>query len=335
MTPVSGKISAMFEVVSICDDQESSTMSQEDGRSSEVELQGPHRIPSIIDDVMALYFRRDSAERERQEQLSALLPRSYLSNNRSIIGGWMLEVADELALAPTTIHSAMQYMDRCVAAHPRMSKSKYQLAALSSIILACKQDEMYPSPSLAEMAAYANNQYSVEQIKKMEIAILNTLEWNLTTVTPCHFLDYFIEYASSEQPLTDRQIEHNLRSMFFSSSENPTIYMRRRSDLWDREEIINRSQFLVDMSFHSKDIVDHFTPSQIAVAAIVAARTILRMDTVFPTPLSNVSGYEMQTISTLVGRFVQDFNFRQLDYNYRFGSQPLETESDAGPSGGC
>lgn len=67
---------------------------------------------------------------------------------------------------------------------------------VSALLIACKYEEIW-APEVNEFILFSDNAYTREQILKMEKAILNRLEWNLTVPTPYVFLVLFAMAASS------------------------------------------------------------------------------------------------------------------------------------------
>lgn len=68
-----------------------------------------------------------------------------------------------------------------------VSRSKLQLVGVTAMLVASKYEEMY-APEIADFVYITDNAYSKSDIRKMEILILKTLEFNLGRPLPLHFL---------------------------------------------------------------------------------------------------------------------------------------------------
>ena len=63
----------------------------------------------------------------------------------------------------------------------------------------------------------SDSAYTREQILKMEKAILNRLEWNLTVPTPYVFLVRFAKAASSSDHKNDKEVKEELQIFTYTA----------------------------------------------------------------------------------------------------------------------
>lgn len=66
-------------------------------------------------------------------------------------------------------------------------QQELQLVSVCALLIACKYEEIW-APEVNDFILFSDNTYTREQILRMEKAILNMLEWNLTVPTPYVFL---------------------------------------------------------------------------------------------------------------------------------------------------
>lgn len=96
-------------------------------------------------------------------------------NMRAILLNWIIEVSDDFGLKRSTFHYAANYIDRYLAACPDISVKSLQLVGLTALDLATKLEEIF-IPGLKDFALVALNNYSVEDIQKMELHMLKVIK---------------------------------------------------------------------------------------------------------------------------------------------------------------
>ncbi|OQV25219.1 putative G1/S-specific cyclin-D3 [Hypsibius exemplaris] len=108
---------------------------------------------------------------------------------REMLGLWMCQVCAfrEADLFP----SAISVCDRFLARFNLTSDDQIQLVGAASLHLASKLRETEPMTT-SEVLYYTDDSYSVDNMRDIETIILDTLQFDLISVTPGHFLDAFI-----------------------------------------------------------------------------------------------------------------------------------------------
>ncbi|CAF1264206.1 unnamed protein product [Adineta steineri] len=120
---------------------------------------------------------------------------------RAILIDWLSEVADEYKLYSETLHLAVNFLDRFLS---RMSvtKSKFQLIGTTALYLAAKCEEVYP-PNAGEFAYVTDNAYTKKQVLKIEDLLLQTLHFEVSTVTTHTFLLHYLKLAEVDEVTED------------------------------------------------------------------------------------------------------------------------------------
>lgn len=70
--------------------------------------------------------------------------------------------------------------------HP-VPRKRLQLVGVTALLLASKYEEMF-SPDVADFVYITDNAYTSNEIREMEIVILQELNFNLGRPLPIHFL---------------------------------------------------------------------------------------------------------------------------------------------------
>ncbi|XP_057452490.1 G2/mitotic-specific cyclin S13-7-like isoform X3 [Lotus japonicus] len=171
---------------------------------------------------------------------------------RSITVDWLLEVHNRFKLMPETLYLTINILDRYLSSTD-IPKKELQLVGISSMLIACKYEEIYP-PQMIDLVSISNDAYTKHQIHSMERSILEKLQWYLTVPTPYVFL----VRLSSVQP--DKQME-------------------------------NLAFFLAELTLEHYQAIVSYSPSTIAASAIYAARCTLNRRPFWSETLKRLSSY--------------------------------------------
>lgn len=119
--------------------------------------------------------------------------KSYM---RETLIDWIVDVNSHFRHRRETLYLCVNIIDRYVAATIRekkdmVSRSNYQLVGVTAYLIASKYEEIY-YPEIRMILQFADNIYSEEDVKKMELKIINTLKYDLTVPTTNKFLGRFL-----------------------------------------------------------------------------------------------------------------------------------------------
>lgn len=122
-----------------------------------------------------------------QEELNIPSLFGYMKNHsdineqmRAILVDWIIEVHSKFSLKEETLFLCVFIIDKFLK-NEVIPRSKLQLLGVASIMIACKQEEIY-SPSIKDFVFITDNAYTTQEIFEMEYHILKVLEFN--TVMP-------------------------------------------------------------------------------------------------------------------------------------------------------
>ena len=82
-------------------------------------------------------------------------------------------------LLTETLFMTVNLMDRYLS-KMEIDKKEYQLMAITSMLIACKFEEVYP-PEIRDFIYISDKSFSKEEIIKMESNILSSLNFDLIT----------------------------------------------------------------------------------------------------------------------------------------------------------
>ncbi|XP_054799218.1 G2/mitotic-specific cyclin S13-7-like isoform X1 [Prosopis cineraria] len=173
---------------------------------------------------------------------------------RAILVDWLIEVHRKFELMPETLHLTINIVDRFLSMKV-VSRKELQLVGISSMLLACKYEEIW-APEVNDFVCISDNAYKREQILVMEKTILRKLEWYLTVPTPYVFL---VRYIKASSP-TDKEME-------------------------------NMAHFLAELSLIHYATVMLYSPSVVAASAVYAARCTLDRSPFWTETLKHYTGF--------------------------------------------
>ncbi len=88
---------------------------------------------------------------------------------RMILIDWLIEVHLKFKLLPETLFLTINFIDRYLQ-NNQTKRDKLQLIAVSSLLIACKYEEIYP-PEISSFVYITDNAYKKEDILNYEIKI--------------------------------------------------------------------------------------------------------------------------------------------------------------------
>ena len=138
----------------------------------------------IIEYLLSLEYRKRINPNYMHEQ------RDINEKMRIILIDWLIEVHLKFKLLPETLFLTINFIDRYLQ-KKQTPREKLQLIAVSSLLIACKYEEIYP-PEISSFVYITDNAYKKEDILNYELKILDTLGYDVTYPTPLRFLELLI-----------------------------------------------------------------------------------------------------------------------------------------------
>jgi len=110
---------------------------------------------------------------------------------RAVLIDWLIEVQQEFRLLQETLFITIDILDRYLAKEgSQITRDELQLVGVSAMFVSAKMEEVY-SPDCQDFVLITDNAYTEVDIKKTELKILRSLQFNLFQPISLHFLRRF------------------------------------------------------------------------------------------------------------------------------------------------
>jgi hypothetical protein len=114
---------------------------------------------------------------------------------RRKVAEWLLEFVDEFGLPNDIVAVAVAYLDIFLSRR-RVNKASLQLLAMVCIFVASKFHEVDPI-SIAELQTLAEGGYTEEQIRSLELELLQAMSWNMNPTTTHKIMRHVANFADA------------------------------------------------------------------------------------------------------------------------------------------
>ncbi|EOA27394.1 hypothetical protein CARUB_v10023525mg [Capsella rubella] len=132
---------------------------------------------------------------------------------------WILKACAHYHFGPLCICLSMNYLDRFLTSYelPKDKAWAVQLLAVSCLSLAAKMEETDVPQIVDLQVGDPKFVFEAKTIKRMELLVLNKLNWRLQAITPFSFIDYFVDKISNQ--VTENSIYRSSRFILNTTKE--------------------------------------------------------------------------------------------------------------------
>ncbi|CAJ1953362.1 unnamed protein product [Cylindrotheca closterium] len=169
----------------------------------------PQEAHEYVTDIFQRLFDSESKSSPRpfinsQPALNTLM--------REILIDWLVEVHMKFRLLPETLYLSVNILDRYLNKET-VPRRKLQLVGVTSLLLACKYEEIYP-PEVKDCVYITDRAYTRQDVLDMEAHIVMTLEFRLSVSTGYPFLKRYLDImkaSSTAKNLASFYMERTLQ----------------------------------------------------------------------------------------------------------------------------
>nr|XP_032807960.1 cyclin-J-like isoform X2 [Petromyzon marinus] len=213
--------------------------------------------------------------RLKELKLPAYRAQSPQISLRRFFADLLAILSNRFKLCPTARHLAVYLLDLFMDRYDISVKQLY-IVSLSCLVLASKFEEKEDRvPKLEQLNAlgfmsHMNLRLGKQELRQMELLLLDSFQWNLCLPTPAHFIDYYLCSAVNETDL------HN--GWPLPGLAKSRFYMEKYT------------HYFLEVSLQDHAYL-RFYPSQVAAACIAASRICLNLTPSWPSHLQRLTSY--------------------------------------------
>lgn len=196
----------------------------------------------IAKDIFDYMFTLEEAQAVKEDYLKD--QKIFTPKVRQRLVNWCLDINTRLELHTETAYITVALIDRYFDQVQVKHQSEVQLVAMGATLIASKYEEIYP-PEITDLIKLAGEDYTKREVMRIEIQILEQLNFDLGKPIPLAFLRRFSKAARCdikmhsiakflmELSLTEYECSHWQPSMLAAAALFATIYMvnNRTQDL--------------------------------------------------------------------------------------------------------
>lgn len=159
------------------------------GMSIESKPRNPQHVEEYSSEIINFLLSNQNKNQMKFRKIENL-QNDITEKMRSILVDWLIDVHAKFKLRDETLFLTINLIDRFIAKH-QISKQKLQLVGVSSMLIACKYEEIY-APEVKDFVYVTDNAYSRDEVMRMEALILEELGFSLFIQSPKLFLERFL-----------------------------------------------------------------------------------------------------------------------------------------------
>ena len=113
-------------------------------------------------------------------------PTEVKDTSRAFLIEWIIDVHRKFRLRAETLYVTVFIVDRFLSLK-KIKKHGLHILGITALLISTKYEEIYP-PQLKELLNVSENKFNKAEVLKMELDILVTLQFDLTSPSPYRFL---------------------------------------------------------------------------------------------------------------------------------------------------
>ncbi|KAH6803812.1 hypothetical protein C2S51_032059 [Perilla frutescens var. frutescens] len=176
-------------------------------------------FPCLSEECICYMLEREREHLPRNDYLTRLRNGELDIGLRREALDWMFKACAHFSFGEICLYSAISYFDRFLSIYelPLSSQERggknwaVRLVAVSCLSLAAKIEEVNVPSTLDLQAGVPKLLFEGKTIQRMEILVLNSLNWRIKAYTPCNFIDYYLRKMNEGEFLTMPVISRSLR----------------------------------------------------------------------------------------------------------------------------
>ena len=258
--------------------------------ADQLEMRNPQMVTEMAQNIYENMRRDEATLKIDANYLSKVqIPSEVKDTSRAFLIEWIIDVHRKFRLLPETLYVTVFIIDRFLSLK-QIKKSQLHILGVTALLISTKYEEIYP-PELKDLLSVSENKFIKKDVLDMELEILQTLQFDLTSPSAYRFLERF----------------------------------RRLSSLAGSDEkIFFFAQYLQEIALLDASLLK-YNPSELAAASLILAAKSIKKVSVWNREMEKVTNYKdehLQTVVEDVKSFVLEVNPKFLTtLKYKFSKQ--------------
>ena len=184
------------------------------------------------------------------------------AHRRHVLVDWLVEVHWKFKLYPETLFLTVNLLDRFLSVKPNLVRNQLQLVGVTCLLIAAKYEDIY-APEIKDIVHICDKTYKKEEILSMEVLILNTLNFRITSPSALLFL---------------------LRMAKIARCDERQFYL---------------AQYCLELAMADYHLWTTHSASQLAAATLFLSSKLLRKSPAWAPALQEMSGYTESQLKSI------------------------------------
>ncbi|GMH06258.1 hypothetical protein Nepgr_008098 [Nepenthes gracilis] len=173
-------------------------------------------VPVESKDSFSLMIESEGNYLPRDDYLSRLRSGELDLSVRREALDWIWRAHTHYGFGALSFCLSMNYFDRFLSVRelPKGKVWAVQLLAVACLSVAAKMEETNVPSSMDFQVGDPKFIFEAKTIQRMELMVLGTLNWKMSALTPCSFIEYFLMKISDDNHLSSAVINRSLQLIF-------------------------------------------------------------------------------------------------------------------------
>lgn len=159
-------------------------------------MRDPQMVAEFASDIYKNMRKMETLLKVDEDYLTKVqLPTEVKDTSRAFLIEWIIDVHRKFRLRPETLYVTVFIVDRYLSLK-QIKKSELHILGVTSLLISTKYEEIYP-PQLKELLNVSENKFNKAEVLKLEMDILITLQFDLTSPSSYRFLERFRKLSSA------------------------------------------------------------------------------------------------------------------------------------------
>ena len=163
--------------------------------ADQLEMRNPQMVTEMAQDIYINMRAVETALKVDVDYLQKVqIPTEVKDTSRAFLIEWIIDVHRKFRLLPETLYVTVFIIDRFLSLK-QIKKNQLHILGVTALLISTKYEEIYP-PELKDLLTVSENKFTKKEVLEMELDILKTLQFDLTSPSAYRFLERYRRLSS-------------------------------------------------------------------------------------------------------------------------------------------